>query len=84
MLTAISVALFVLLSWIFADGLLGPPLWNAEDGISSPLVTYLLIVVILAAGWAQARRIPEEGIALRVAAGAQTPGRSRIRSAGGC
>jgi thiosulfate dehydrogenase [quinone] large subunit len=64
MLTAISVALFVLLSWIFADGLFSAPLWNGEDWVSSPLVTYLLIGVIVLAGWYQASRLPEEGISL--------------------
>ena len=64
MLTAISVALFVLLSGIFADGLFSGPLWNGEDWASSPLVTYLLIAVIVLAGWYQARRLPEEGVSL--------------------
>ena len=58
MLTAISVALFVLLSWIFADGLFRGPLWNSEDWVSSPLITYLLIGVIVLAGWYQPQRFP--------------------------
>ena len=57
-LTAISVAVFVLLSGIFADGLFRGPLWNAEDWVSSPLITYLLIGVIVLAGWSQASRLP--------------------------
>jgi thiosulfate dehydrogenase (quinone) large subunit len=73
-LTAISVALFVLLSWIFADGLLGPSLWNAEDWFSSPLITYLLIGVIVLVGWYQAQDLPEEGISLRLAGTSVTPG----------
>jgi thiosulfate dehydrogenase [quinone] large subunit len=64
MLTVISVAFFVLLSWVFADGLFSAPLWNGEDWVSSPLITYLLIGVIVLAGWYQARRIPEEGVSL--------------------
>jgi thiosulfate dehydrogenase [quinone] large subunit len=64
MLTAISVALFVLLSWIFADGLFSAPLWNSEDWISSPLITYLLIGMIVLAGWYQTRGLPEEGVSL--------------------
>src|SRR5215218_633468 len=64
MLTAISVALFVLLSWIFADGLFNAPLWNSEDWVSSPLITYLLIGVIVLAGWYQASKLPEEGVSL--------------------
>jgi thiosulfate dehydrogenase [quinone] large subunit len=73
-LTAISVALFVLLSWIFADGLLGAPLWNGEDWVSSPLMTYLLIGVIVLVGWYQATRLPAAGIPLQVETGAMTPG----------
>jgi thiosulfate dehydrogenase [quinone] large subunit len=73
-LTAISVALFILLSWIFADGLLAPPLWNAEDWISSPLITYLLIAAIVLAGWAQVSRLPEAGTPLPLPTSAQTPG----------
>jgi thiosulfate dehydrogenase [quinone] large subunit len=73
-LTAIFVALFILLSWIFADGLLATPLWNAEDWISSPLITYLLIAVIVLAGWVQASRLPEAGTPLPLPTSAQTPG----------
>ena len=69
-LTAIGVLLFVVLSWVFADGLLLPPIWNGEAWIASPLFTYLAIVAIVVAGWAQARTIPERGLPLRVE---QTP-----------
>jgi thiosulfate dehydrogenase (quinone) large subunit len=65
-LTAVSVLLFILLCGIFADGLFAPPLWNGEDWISSPLLTYLLILAIVLAGWSQARSIPTTGIALRL------------------
>ena len=74
MLTAISVALFVVLSWIFADGLFSGPLWNSEDWASSPLVTYLLIGVIVLAGWYQARSLPEEGVSLTQPGASLTPG----------
>jgi thiosulfate dehydrogenase [quinone] large subunit len=74
MLTAISVALFVLLSGIFADGLFRGPLWNAEDWVSSPLVTYLLIGVIVLAGWYQARSLPEQGVSLSLPGTSLTPG----------
>jgi hypothetical protein len=74
-LTVISVALFVLLCWLFADGLLGPPLWNAEEWTASPLITYVLILLIIGAGWFQAQRIPAEGIPLRAASySVATPG----------
>ena len=74
MLTAISVAFFVLLSWIFADGLFTAPLWNSDDWAASPLVTYLLIGVIVLAGWYQARSLPEEGVSLRLSGTSVTPG----------
>jgi thiosulfate dehydrogenase (quinone) large subunit len=65
-LTAVSVLLFILLCGIFADGLFAPPLWNGEAWIASPLITYLLILAIVLAGWSQARSIPTTGIALRL------------------
>ena len=65
-LTAVSVLLFILLCGIFADGLFAPPLWNGEAWIASPLITYLLILAIVLAGWSQARSIPTAGIALRL------------------
>jgi thiosulfate dehydrogenase [quinone] large subunit len=73
-LTAISVAVFVLLSWIFADGLFRGPLWNAEDWVSSPLITYLLIGVIVVVGWYQASRLPAAGIPLQAETVATTSG----------
>jgi thiosulfate dehydrogenase (quinone) large subunit len=65
-LTAVSVVLFILLCWIFADDLFAPPLWNGEEWISSPLIPYLLILAILVAGWSQARSIPTADIGLRL------------------
>lgn len=73
-LTAISVALFLVLCWLFGDGLIAPPVWNSEDWAMSPLITYLFIVIILAAGWLQAQRIPATGIPLRSAVTSITPG----------
>jgi thiosulfate dehydrogenase [quinone] large subunit len=73
-LTAISVAIFLLLCWLFGDGLIAPPVWNSEDWVTSPLITWLLIVLILAAGWLQAQRVPATGIALRSSVTSLTPG----------
>jgi hypothetical protein len=55
-LTAISVALFIVLCWVFADDLFAPPLWNGEEWIASPLITYLLVLLIVLAGWSQDAR----------------------------
>ena len=74
MLTAISVALFAVLSGVFADGLFRGPLWNAEDWVSSPLITYLLIVVIVLVGWYQVRSLPVEGVSLSLPGTSMTPG----------
>lgn len=74
MLTVVAVVVFVLLSWLFADGLLIGPLWNGEDWMSSPLITYLMIALIVAAGWYQVQRIPETGIELRLGSATMTPG----------
>jgi thiosulfate dehydrogenase [quinone] large subunit len=65
-LTAVSVLLFILLCAIFDDGLFAPPLWHGENWIASPLITYLLILAIVLAGWSQARNIPAAGIGLRL------------------
>jgi len=65
-LTAIAVVLFVLLSWIFGEGLFTPPLWRGDNWIASPLITYLLILAIILAGWYQARGLPATGVPLRV------------------
>ena len=83
-LTAASVVLFILLCGIFADGLLTPPLWNGDAWIASPLITYLLILAIVLAGWSQARSIPERGIALQLESTSMTPARSTTRSGGAC
>jgi thiosulfate dehydrogenase [quinone] large subunit len=65
-LTVFSAALFIVLSLVFAEGLFTAPLWNGDDWPASPLITYVLILVIVLAGWYQARGIPEGGIPLRV------------------
>ena len=64
-LTALAVVVFVVLCWLFADGLLWPwPLWNGASWVDSPLITYLLILVMLWAGSRQARRLPAQGLTL--------------------
>ena len=72
-LTIVSLALFVILSLLFGGGVFGLDLWRSEDWIASPLITYLLMLVVVLAGWQQARGIPEDGVPLRVDT-ALTPG----------
>jgi thiosulfate dehydrogenase (quinone) large subunit len=82
-LTAISAGLFVLLGWIFADGLfsLDPDVLfrqKESDGITviseGTIWTYVLLGLIIAAGVYQARRIPSEGVKLEPKVDETTPG----------
>jgi thiosulfate dehydrogenase [quinone] large subunit len=73
-ITAASVALFVVLNWLFADGMFGMPLWNSEEWVSSPVITYIMIALIIAAGWYQASTLPAQGITMRLGGGELTPG----------
>jgi thiosulfate dehydrogenase [quinone] large subunit len=73
-LTIFSAILYILLSAIFADDLFLPPLWRGEAWIASPVITYLAILAIIAAGWAQARAIPEQGLPLRLETTPLAPG----------
>ena len=73
-ITAASVVLFILLNWLFADGLFTPPLWNSADWPSSPIITYIMIALIILAGWRQASTLPAQGITMRVGGGEVTPG----------
>jgi thiosulfate dehydrogenase [quinone] large subunit len=82
-MTAVAVALFVALSWIFDDlerfSLSGP--WFSQvnargetayvDGV---FYTYLFIALIVAAGVWQASRLPEDGVELKLGRDTETPG----------
>ena len=61
-LTAVSAGLFVVLAWVFADGMFTHSLWNSEAIATSTLWTYLMLVAIVAAGIYQAQQIPEAGV----------------------
>ena len=74
--TAVAAALFLLLCWLFADGLFRGPLWNSENWVDSSLLTYLLLALIVVAGVVQARRLPADGIALRFTRDEWTPGQA--------
>lgn len=64
-LTAVSAGLYVLLSWIFADGLFSTSnLFDKEALAGSSILSYALLATIVVAGIIQARRLPEGGVAL--------------------
>ena len=73
-ITAASVVLFIILNWLFADGMFSLPLWNAEEWVSSSLLTYVMIALIILAGWRQATTLPAQGITMRLGGGEVTPG----------
>jgi thiosulfate dehydrogenase [quinone] large subunit len=83
-LTAVSAILFVLLNWIFADGLFkvtGGVLFSQtdpKDGLSvianGTIWTYVLLALIVAAGFYQASRIPEAGVEIKEQVDEQTLG----------
>ena len=62
LLTAISAVLFVLLSWIFADGLFNKNWWDSEAYSNSAIFTYALLAIIVASGIYQASRLPARGV----------------------
>ena len=72
--TGISAVLFVLLCWIFADGLFTEVFWDSEDIAGSAIWTYVLLALIVVAGVYQAQRLPADGVETRPAALATTPG----------
>src|SRR3954454_8358308 len=65
MLTAISAALYVLLTWIFSDGMFSTPLWSSDAIAASPIWTYVLLATIIGLGSYQASQIPEEGVVIQ-------------------
>ena len=65
MLTAVAVALYVLLEWIFADGHFSGVLGEREGSIADAYwLTYVLIGAIVVAGLLQARSLPERGVVI--------------------
>jgi thiosulfate dehydrogenase [quinone] large subunit len=61
-LTAVSAAIFILLCWIFADGLFTENWWSRDDIATSAIWTYVLLALIVGSGLVQARRLPDEGV----------------------
>lgn len=62
-LTAVSVLLFVVLGWAFADGLFAlDNLFSGDYYSEYTVITYLLLASIIVAGVLQARRLPTEGV----------------------
>jgi thiosulfate dehydrogenase [quinone] large subunit len=74
-LTAASAIVYVLLCWIFADGLFDlDNLWISDAITESTIFTYLMLAAIVGAGLYQASRLPEEGIEIKAEVTEDTPG----------
>jgi thiosulfate dehydrogenase (quinone) large subunit len=58
-LTGFSAALYVFLSWAFADHQFSGHFWDAKAIADSNIFTYLLLLAIVAAGLRQAQRLPQ-------------------------
>lgn len=74
-LTAVSAALYIFLTWAFADGQFSLQrakgddevgLWLKHEITNSSIWTYVLLAVIILAGVYQASRTPEEGVPVTV------------------
>jgi thiosulfate dehydrogenase [quinone] large subunit len=73
-LTAVAVALYLLLCWAFADGLFTGTFWDSKAIAASSVWTYVAIVLIVAAGLVQAQRLPEAGVPFTLAPQRGAPG----------
>jgi thiosulfate dehydrogenase [quinone] large subunit len=73
-LTGLSIVLYVLLCWIFADGLFDGAFWDSKAIAASTIWTYVFIVLIAAAGAYQAQQLPADGVTLRVPPQTGAPG----------
>ena len=77
-LTAVSVVLYLALTWVFGDRELLTNLWNSDAWHSSALITWLLAAVIAVAGFLQGQKLGDRGVNIeRPATATQTVGQSR-------
>ncbi len=56
-LTLVAAAIYLLLTWAFADGLFYQKWWNSSDITNSAVFTYMFLALILAAGFYQAQQV---------------------------
>ena len=63
-LTAAAAGLYAFLCWAFADGMFTGTFWNADAISESAIWTYVLLAAIAAAGYSQARSLPDGGVAI--------------------
>ncbi|MCA9859702.1 MAG: DoxX family protein [Thermomicrobiales bacterium] len=65
-ITALAAALYVFLCWAFADGMFAlDALWDSDAIAGSNIWTYVFIALIIIAGVYQARKLPDNGIAIQ-------------------
>jgi thiosulfate dehydrogenase [quinone] large subunit len=76
LLPALAAALFLLLCAAFGTGQLVGPLWNSARWVDSPLITYVLLGAIVAAGIVQVNRLPTNGCDLPIPRDVPIPGQT--------
>ncbi len=76
-LTAVSVVLFILLAWAFADGLFAlDNLFSGEYYAEYTIWTYLMLAAIIGAGLYQAQQLPDAGVVTEPTGETRTPGQT--------
>lgn len=65
-LTTASAALFVLLTWIFADDQFSGTFWDSHAITESSVWTYVMVAAIVVAGLNQAAQTPVSGVPVNV------------------
>jgi thiosulfate dehydrogenase [quinone] large subunit len=75
-LTAVSVGIFVFLTWAFADGLFNTNWWDSAVYTDSAIFTWILMGIIIAIGVYQARQLPAEGVPIEFGAVTDTKGQT--------
>jgi thiosulfate dehydrogenase [quinone] large subunit len=73
-LTAVAALLYLVLCWVFADGLFSGNWWDSDAIAASNIWTYVLLALILVCGAAQAERIGSANIAVDAEATSSAPG----------
>ncbi len=76
-LTAVSAVLFIVLAWAFADGLFAlDNVFSGEYYSEYTAITFILLALIVAAGYLQAQRLPADGVTTLPATETRTAGQT--------
>ena len=76
LLTTISAVMFIVLCWVFADGLFNTNWWDSAAYSNSAIFTYVLLALIIAAGIYQAQQLPAGGVSTDFGGVTETSGQT--------